>query len=54
VLEKVPPPVPNRTFQILIAAAFILGFSALIFIVVREDKTKESYRLQRRKRATAS
>jgi len=54
VLERVPPPVPNRVFQILIAAAFILGFSALIFIVVREDKTKESYRLQRRKRAAAS
>jgi hypothetical protein len=54
VLEKVPLPVPSRTFQIVIAAAFILGFSALIFIVVREDKTKESYRLQRRKRAAAT
>ncbi|MHC4549035.1 MAG: hypothetical protein ACYTEZ_09665 [Planctomycetota bacterium] len=54
VLEKVPPPVPNLTAQILIAVGFIVGIAALVFIVVREDKTKESYRRLRRKRIAAT
>ena len=54
VLEKVPPPRPNLVFPILIALGFILGLLALAAIVVREFKSKESYRLQRRKRVKAS
>ncbi|MHC4135784.1 MAG: hypothetical protein ACYS0K_12450 [Planctomycetota bacterium] len=54
VLEEVPPPRPHLMFPILIAAGFVVGILALAAIVVREFKTKESYRLQRRKRATAT
>jgi len=50
VLEKVPLPKPSLVFPILIAAGFVVGILALAAIVVREFRTKESYRLQRRKR----
>jgi len=53
VLEKVPPPTPNYTAQIVLAAGFILGIGLLVFIIVREDKTKESYRRLHRKRVIA-
>lgn len=54
VLDRVPPPRPNLTIPILIAAGFVLGILALAAIVVREFRSKESYRLQRRKRMTAT
>lgn len=54
VLEKVAPPRPNLMVPILIAAGFVVGILALAAIVVREFRSKESYRLQRRRRMTAS
>jgi len=50
VLEKVPPPSLNRSMELWIALGFILGIGLLFFIIVREDKTKESYRRVWRKR----
>jgi hypothetical protein len=54
VLERVPPPRPSLVVPILIAAGFVLVILALGVIVVREFKTKESYRLQRRKRISVT
>jgi hypothetical protein len=51
VLEEVKPTPRDPTFQIGIAIGFILGICLLIFIIVREDKTKESYRRQHRRRS---
>jgi len=50
VLRSVPPRKPDYMTQILIAVGFIVGVAALFFLVVREDRTKESYRAQQRKR----
>ena len=49
-LEAIPPPKPDYVAQLIIAGAFILGVGLLIFIILREDKTKEGYRRYRRKR----
>jgi hypothetical protein len=54
VLDKVPMPRPGLTVPILIAAGFALGILALGVIVWREFRTKESFRLQRRRRVTAT
>ncbi|MHC4931645.1 MAG: hypothetical protein ACYTGV_05570 [Planctomycetota bacterium] len=54
VLEEVKPTPRDHTFQIGIAIGFIVGICLLIFIIVREDKTKESYRRQHRRRGEAT
>jgi hypothetical protein len=53
-LTEVKPPRPNYLPQFVIAGAFILGMLLLLFLVLREDKTKESYRRQFRKRLAES
>jgi hypothetical protein len=54
VLEEVPLPKPDVMVPLLIAAGFVVGILALAGIVWREFKQKESYRLQRRKRMSAT
>ena len=49
-LEEVVPAPPDYTGSFIVAGLFILGFAVLILVVLREDKTKESYRAMRRKR----
>lgn len=53
-LQEVKPPAPNYLPQFIIAGAFIIGMLVLLFLVLREDKTKESYRRQFRKRLAES
>ncbi len=50
VLEVVPPPVPDRRGEFIFALAFVLVIGGIIFLVVREDKTKAAYRASRRRR----
>jgi len=47
-LEQVNPPKPDHTAQFVIAGAFILGIMMFAFMIMREDKTKRSYRHLRR------
>ena len=55
VLETVPLPEPDYALQFTIAGAFALGIIALFVLVLREDKTKDSYRaLQRKRRQEAA
>jgi len=49
-LEIVEPPPPNRTLPVVIVSLFVLGLGALAFLVLRDDKTKESFRRQARRR----
>jgi hypothetical protein len=49
VLERVPPPKPDYVVQICIAGGFVLGVALLVFLVVREDGTKQRYRASRRR-----
>jgi len=44
VLEKVPPPSRDRSAELWIALGFVVGIGLLFVIILREDKTKESYR----------
>jgi hypothetical protein len=53
VLEEVKLPRPGRLVPILLAGGFILGIAIMIFLIVREDRTKESYRRLRRRRVAA-
>ena len=48
-LREVLPTPPDRTVEMFLAAGFICGIALLIFIIVREDKTKQDYRRRRRK-----
>ena len=48
-LREVFPTPPDHTVELFIAAGFIAGVGLLIFIIVREDKTKQDYRRWRRK-----
>ncbi len=50
VLEEVVLPPPDHTGSLVVAGLFLLGLMVLVFVVMREDKTKESYRAMRRKR----
>lgn len=47
VLEPLPEPESDLSFQIFIAVGFILGASLLIFFIVREDRVKQDYRRHR-------
>ncbi len=48
-LEGVAPPATHSTEQIIIAAAFCVGIGLLVFLIVREDKTKSDFRRARKK-----
>ncbi|MGQ0613250.1 MAG: hypothetical protein ACT4PV_05875 [Planctomycetaceae bacterium] len=50
VLETVPPPARDRLGELIFAGAFMLVIGVVIFLAVREDKTKAAYRASRRKR----
>jgi hypothetical protein len=53
VLEKVVSPKPSYVGPLVIASLFVAGIVAFVFIVVREDRTKDDYRRSRRKRVVA-
>jgi hypothetical protein len=53
VLEEVMPAPPDRLTHLLLAAGFVLGIGLMIFFIVRDDRTKESYRRVRRRRVAA-
>lgn len=53
-LYEVKPKPADTRFELFIAAGFIVGIALLIFIIVREDKTKQDYRRLRRSRAKTS
>ncbi|MDH3592796.1 MAG: hypothetical protein OER88_13000, partial [Planctomycetota bacterium] len=48
-LEKVPPPPRDYWTQVVIAGGFLIGIALLVFLVVREDKTKSDYLASRRR-----
>ena len=48
-LRVIKPIPPDRTVELLVAVGFIVGISLLVFIILREDKTKQDYRRHRRK-----
>ena len=52
-LREVIPAPPDYTVELIIAIGFILGISMLVFIIVREDKTKQDYRERMRGRKIA-
>jgi hypothetical protein len=49
VLEEVEVTPPDTRLELFIAAGFVLGIAVLVFIIVREDKTKQDYRRTRRR-----
>ncbi len=53
-LEIVTPVPPDKTMPLVIAGLFVLGLGALAFLVLREDRTKQSFRRQARRRSTAA
>lgn len=53
VLEKVAAAKPDYVGGLVIAGAFVAGILLFIFIVVREDRTKQDYRRSRKKRVVA-
>ncbi|MDH3592297.1 MAG: hypothetical protein OER88_10490, partial [Planctomycetota bacterium] len=54
VLDEIIPPPPDRTAQFAVAGLFVAGLAALFFLIMREDKTKDSFRRARRKRRTVA
>jgi hypothetical protein len=54
VLEEVPVTPPDTRLELFIAAGFVIGIAVLVFIIVREDKTKQDYRRTRRRQKAAT
>ncbi len=50
VLEEVKPVRPNTTVHAVLAGGFVLGLLLLAYLVLREDRTKQSYRRFRQRR----
>jgi len=53
VLNEVKPPKMSQLFPALLAGGFLLGMALLAYIVLREDRTKETYRRLRQRRLAA-
>ncbi len=53
VLEEVKPPKPNTTVHLVLAGGFVVGMLLLAYLVLREDRTKQSYRRFRQRRVAA-
>jgi hypothetical protein len=53
VLEKVVARGASHLFPLIIAGSIVLGLLLLAYLVLREDSTKESYRLMRRRKVAA-
>jgi len=52
VLEELTVPPPDKRLELFIAIGFVIGIALLVFIIVREDRTKQDYRRSRRGRKT--
>ncbi|HEX5137948.1 MAG TPA: hypothetical protein VFY93_13310 [Planctomycetota bacterium] len=52
-LEKIVVLPSNSLFPVIVAGSVVVGLTLLAYLVLREDSTKESYRLLRRKKAAA-
>jgi hypothetical protein len=53
VLDQVVTPPSNSLFPVVVAGSVVIGLTLLAWLVLREDGTKESYRLARRKKVAA-
>jgi hypothetical protein len=53
VLEAVKPPPPNTTIHLILAGGFVAGMLLLAYIVLKDDRTKQSYTRFRQRRVAA-